>query len=224
MVPKITEDTFFISDCHFGHSGAVDFEPSRAEAMEDDEVESQEEMMIRRWNSVVDMEDLVVIAGDFAFKGISEYASKLNGRKILIRGNHDRPKKHAYMQAGFEYVYDTVVAYDYHNWMMDTDDTYMSGIAVTLEGYDPIFISHYPVHYIENEYEKNRRESLAPRIAALSAISDSFGCGISIHGHTHSNMVDDLSNIKYLNISAEALDFTPIRLKALLDASGLRND
>jgi calcineurin-like phosphoesterase family protein len=53
--------------------------------------------LIYRWNSVVGPFDLVYHLGDFAFcrgdlKYIPYFLKKLNGSKILIKGNHDRTK------------------------------------------------------------------------------------------------------------------------------------
>ena len=47
---------------------------------------------IALWNSVVGKDDFVLYVGDFCDGGISdleELSKKLNGRKVLIKGNHD---------------------------------------------------------------------------------------------------------------------------------------
>jgi calcineurin-like phosphoesterase family protein len=49
--------------------------------------------MVRRWNEAVGEDDLVVHLGDFALASrsrIAELAGRLNGRKIIVLGNHDR--------------------------------------------------------------------------------------------------------------------------------------
>jgi calcineurin-like phosphoesterase family protein len=54
--------------------------------------EEMNEYMIRKWNAKVRVNDETVILGDFAFadgKTVNELLRKLNGRKYLIRGNHD---------------------------------------------------------------------------------------------------------------------------------------
>lgn len=54
------------------------------------------ETLINNWNSVVPEDGVVVCCGDFTLihkESLREYekiANKLNGRIILIRGNHDR--------------------------------------------------------------------------------------------------------------------------------------
>ena len=58
-----------------------------------DESTKEEEMQhVELWNSVVDKDDLVLYIGDFCDGGVGdleELSKKLNGRKILIKGNHD---------------------------------------------------------------------------------------------------------------------------------------
>lgn len=51
--------------------------------------------------------DKVIVAGDFALCGkdkIIEIGQKLNGKKTLILGNHDRASISTYYEAGFEFV------------------------------------------------------------------------------------------------------------------------
>ena len=48
------------------------------------------EVMIERWNSVVKPKDTIYHLGDFAFgRHNIKIASRLNGRKRLVMGNHD---------------------------------------------------------------------------------------------------------------------------------------
>ena len=52
-------------------------------------VEDMNEAEVSNWNEIVGKKDLVVVGGDFAFKNHGHWLHALNGRKILIRGNHD---------------------------------------------------------------------------------------------------------------------------------------
>jgi calcineurin-like phosphoesterase family protein len=65
-----------------------------------------DEAIIANWNRVVDDEDLVLCLGDFCFgtkDNIPYYTRRLRGRKILIKGNHDRSRS-LYLDAGFQEV------------------------------------------------------------------------------------------------------------------------
>lgn len=79
---------FFTSDLHFGHTNIIKY-CDRPFA----DVHEMNKAMTERWNEVVRPQDTIYVLGDFAMKNDSEkYFNKLNGDKILIRGNHDGKK------------------------------------------------------------------------------------------------------------------------------------
>lgn len=84
-------ETFFTADHHFGHSGIIDMcqRPFF-------DVEDMDEGLIRRWNDRVRKGDIVYHLGDFTMGAPAERGweifGRLNGRKHLIIGNHDREK------------------------------------------------------------------------------------------------------------------------------------
>ena len=87
MVNYDLEHTFVTSDHHFflwkSQEGRV-FGGSS---------EEEDARHIELWNSVVGKDDLVLYVGDFCDGEIASLEvlhKKLNGRKILIKGNHDR--------------------------------------------------------------------------------------------------------------------------------------
>jgi calcineurin-like phosphoesterase family protein len=79
---------FVTSDSHFSHLNILTLcnRPFK------DEVEMGEEM-IKRWNNVVGPNDIVVHLGDFTMRRNADYIlkllSRLNGKIILVWGNHD---------------------------------------------------------------------------------------------------------------------------------------
>ena len=82
---------WFTSDTHFGHAKIIDY----CERPFDD-VEQMNEALIQNWNTAVSASDTIYHLGDFALSGKpSGFLSRLNGRKILIRGNHDNRAKPA---------------------------------------------------------------------------------------------------------------------------------
>ena len=83
---------FLVSDTHFGHAGVCRF--TEADGVTKirpwtDPAEMDEEM-IRRWNDRVRPNDKVYHLGDVVInrKALPTLA-RLNGDKVLIRGNHD---------------------------------------------------------------------------------------------------------------------------------------
>jgi len=80
-------DLFVISDTHFGHKNILKLCNRPFES-----VEQMDESMIEKWNSVVSVNDKVIHCGDFGFCSQERFdvlMRCLNGRKILILGNHD---------------------------------------------------------------------------------------------------------------------------------------
>ena len=66
-----------------------------------------DEELIRRWNSVVTPADTVIHVGDFAlghWDDVKAICSRLNGYKILVKGNHDRSAKRM-LELGFDEVH-----------------------------------------------------------------------------------------------------------------------
>jgi calcineurin-like phosphoesterase family protein len=79
---------YCISDLHFGHKKILQFSPTLRDG---DTVEEHDNILVAKWNSVVGKRDLVFVLGDVSFSRTAffEYMPQLNGRKILVRGNHD---------------------------------------------------------------------------------------------------------------------------------------
>ena len=85
--------TFLVSDTHFGHAGVCHFTHPDDETVKlrpwTDPAEMDEEM-IRRWNDTVRPSDKVYHLGDVVINRKSlPTLARLNGDKVLIRGNHD---------------------------------------------------------------------------------------------------------------------------------------
>jgi calcineurin-like phosphoesterase family protein len=84
--------TFLVSDTHFGHEKTctmfkrADGTPLRPFKT----VEEMDEEMVRRWNERVGKKDKVYHLGDVVInRKYLEILGRLNGDKVLIRGNHD---------------------------------------------------------------------------------------------------------------------------------------
>jgi len=88
---------FFSADLHLGHKNVIQYCNRPFPSLEE-----MDETIIRNWNNVVTQpQDLVYCLGDFAFTNHREYRRRLNGRIILIEGNHDKGPN----QQLFEKVY-----------------------------------------------------------------------------------------------------------------------
>jgi len=83
---------FLVSDTHFGHMGVCKF--TRSDGVTKlrpwDSAEEMDEAMVRSWNETVRPSDKVYHLGDVVINRKSlKTMARLNGDKVLIRGNHD---------------------------------------------------------------------------------------------------------------------------------------
>lgn len=79
---------WFLADTHFNHSAIVQYcgRPFK-------DAKDMDDTIIRNWNEIVKPEDTVYHLGDFALahkERYQEYLDALNGRIIVVMGNHDR--------------------------------------------------------------------------------------------------------------------------------------
>ncbi len=93
-------ELFLISDTHFGHEGILQFKTDGGHPLRS--FASLIEMhaaMIERWNRVVTPKDKVYHLGDVAMsrEGL-KIVGLLNGKKRLVRGNHDLYKLSHYRE------------------------------------------------------------------------------------------------------------------------------
>lgn len=92
---------FFISDTHYAHQNActlfkrADGSPLRDFSCAEECDQFQEE----QWNKTVRIKDKVYHLGDITFsKKNLPILDRLNGEKVLIRGNHDTEKASIYLK------------------------------------------------------------------------------------------------------------------------------
>ncbi len=140
----ITGNLFFTSDLHFGHKNIIKYC--------DRPYKNTHEMnkdLIERWNDVVKPDDTVINLGDVCFGNPEKYLSRLNGRHILIIGNHDKKR--------FSKLYDE--AYNYTSIKIGTYN---------------VFLHHRPIG-VKDPLERGR--DIYRDIIRLSKDYDYIVCG-----------------------------------------------
>ena len=78
---------YVISDLHLDHGNIIKYCDRPF-----DDVADMNHTLVENWNAVVDPEDTVFYLGDLAMWGpdaAEEWAAKLNGNLVFVRGNHD---------------------------------------------------------------------------------------------------------------------------------------
>lgn len=121
---------FFTADMHLNHANVIDFckRPFTS-------VEEMNEKLIENWNSVVTKKDCVYVLGDVAWRNPHDLIKRLNGKKILIRGNHDNFGLTKALRYGFSEVHEmhkikidgnniTMCHYPMHSWYKSHKGTY----------------------------------------------------------------------------------------------------
>jgi calcineurin-like phosphoesterase family protein len=116
----------FIADLHLGHE-------NMAKSRGFENSDSQDEYIVSKWNSVVTKKDLTYILGDVTMESPKKYPilDRLNGRKIVVLGNHDR--------------------------VQDVPELlkYVDRVGGIIK-YKGIWLTHCPVHGSELEYRVNK--------------------------------------------------------------------
>jgi len=181
--------TYFISDTHFFHDNIIRF-CNRPFI----DIEHMHTRLINNWNKVVKQDDTVIIVGDFSFgkaEDTRSIVSQLKGKKILIRGNHDKN-----VNVGFDHVCEEMM--------------------LTIAN-ERVLISHYPYrhtkirrllfklkHLLKGVIIRDRKNWHYPEDRGLYLI----------HGHTH-----DKERIKgrMIHVGVDAWNFKPVPLQAIAD-------
>lgn len=98
---------WFISDTHFNHTNIIKYcnRPFSSTI-------EMNEHIISKWNDTINKNDTVHHLGDFALQSdkntVLNLVSQLNGKIILILGNHDRHSKQWFLDCGFAEVHKSV--------------------------------------------------------------------------------------------------------------------
>lgn len=88
---------YYISDLHLFHANSIAFDERPFASLEE-----MHDTILNNWNTRVTNGDIVYILGDISFRGKNEdliaFVSRLKGRKVLVKGNHDDVSDYRYQQ------------------------------------------------------------------------------------------------------------------------------
>jgi len=147
---------YFISDTHFLHTNIIKYTQRP---------EDFNKIMFNNWNKIVKPDDHVFHLGDFSagvgkvedgYEKLKTIAQNLNGKKILVKGNHDHYSDDRYINdLGFESVHDFII-------------------------YKDFFLCHYPL--VIDSWTKDRDK---PLLEYLIKEYEKSGKELLVHGHSH---------------------------------------
>ena len=152
--------TFFTADTHFGHGSVIQYSqrPYR-------DVSDMDAQLIANWNAVVGPRDVVYHIGDFALckaPQAIEIAARLNGRKYIVWGNHDKHLRKGAALDAFTKHFTPLEA----QTMIKIEDP---DAGAAMGGVQRIVLSHYAM-----------------------LVWDRSHYGVwHLHGHSHGSMPDD---------------------------------
>lgn len=137
---------FYIADLHFGHGNIIGFDNRPF-----DSVEEMNETLINNWNKKVKQGDTTYILGDFCWGKESQWIeilNKLNGNKVLIRGNHDLKQMSKTLKDKFLYIKDRHEISDCGKKLILSHYPELAYKS----SYNPnVFMLHGHIHYYTNE-------------------------------------------------------------------------
>jgi calcineurin-like phosphoesterase family protein len=179
---------FVISDTHFGHTNSWEkFKlPDGSPLRPFTSTEEMDETMIERWNAKVKPGDTVYHLGDVVINQKSLHlVSRLNGRKILIRGNHDIFKDKQYAEVGFEQIH---------------------GVRVFV---DKFILSHIPLHpdCVTDRFKVNVHGHLhANEVTRDEIVRPDYRFGTEYEFYRLKKEIDP----RYLCVSVENTNYEPL--------------
>lgn len=186
---------YYIADPHFGHENII-----RLCGRPFETAAEMDAYMLSAWQQTVRPADEVYIVGDFSFRGRQPAAGileQLPGRKILLRGNHDRwVKGEPAAVRQLEAVHDLLV-------IEDTAPDPETGVPRTFS----VVLCHYPLL----EWPQYYRGSLHV-----------YGHVHNSKGHVYDVLRrpfhpdDSVSHPRALNAGADICGFRPVTLAELM--------
>lgn len=121
-------NTWVTADPHFGHWGVCKFLREDGSKLRPwDDPDSMDDALIENWNSVVGLKDRIYVLGDLCInRRALPTISRCNGRKVLVKGNHDIFKLDEYTS-----YFDDIRAYV---------------VMPNFKGTTKLIMSHIPIH------------------------------------------------------------------------------
>lgn len=176
------------SDQHFGHANVIRY--SERPFADADEMDAA---LIANHNARVWPRATVLYVGDVSFHSVERTAailSQLHGRKLLVRGNHDRSAS-VMARLGFELVADA--------------------LTLTIAG-RLVRVSHLPYCGMDSREIATRSEGDQRRAGGLPVWERRGADEWLLHGHTHSRKRRDGQAI---HVGVDAWGYGPVSVAAI---------
>lgn len=192
-------NVWFSADLHLGHKRIIELCDRPFE-----DVESMNAGIVELFNTRVKPEDELWLLGDICMGPLAEsleVLSRINGRKILVPGNHDRISP-AYHHKGDRAAKVSRFAAQYHEVFDELiwKDPWSYNVGAGRE----VLLSHFP--YVGDSHGEDRYADLRPVDRGVPLI----------HGHVHGEWRE---RDHMLNVGVDVWDFLPVPLDFIRDWS-----
>ena len=186
----------YIADLHLEHSNIIRFDDRPFES-----VDEMNDTLIKNWNRVVKKGDTTYILGDFCWGKEPEWIEildKLNGNKVLIRGNHDLKNMSRILKDKFLYIKDRYEISDFGKKIIMSHYPELAYKS----SYNPdVFMLYGHVHYFTSEAAFVRK-------------------WVNELKNNHKNGWDNRGQIINVGCMLKEMDYTPRTLMEILHANG----
>ena len=182
---------FLTSDTHFRHKNILEYCGRPFFSME-----HMERELIRNWNSVVGVDDTVYHLGDFSMnhKYHADIVPQLNGKKILVLGNHDKSGPGC-GSSKFNEMKPTYLSYSWYDVVLNT--------ILIHPDLGEVNLSHFPTigggDHGEERFTKHRLPSDTKYVLC---------------GHVHENWK---KNKQCINVGVDVWDYRPVEFNMVCE-------
>lgn len=196
-----TMTCWFTSDLHLGHARVRDLVPLRGESFSD--LDHMNTELVRRWNERVLPDDVVYCLGDMVMgqrEKTLPMLSRLNGRKLLVMGNHDYCWPH---------LWKTSQAEKAQRWK-DAYWPYFKGlfteISMPLSDGTHVHMHHFP--YLGDSHAEDRYADHRPKDLGVPLL----------HGHVHDawRTATTPAGTPMVNVGVDVNGFAPVSEQEIL--------
>jgi calcineurin-like phosphoesterase family protein len=176
---------YVISDLHLGHEAILKYRTQFAT------LNDMHDTIINNWNSAVTAQDKVYILGDVAWnKQALILLDNMNGKKVLIKGNHDILKLKEYVK----YFEDIRGAMEYKGCILTHIPIYKSQME------------RYKINIHGHMHDKNIMQvCIVPMQTSTGKFSEKIG--------TREITINDN---RYINVCCEQVNYTPVLLEDII--------
>jgi len=150
----MAKNTWFISDTHFSHANIIVFEHEGKRIRPFQTIEEHDELLVENWNKLIKPSDRVYHLGDVVInRKALPILNRLNGKKKLIKGNHD-----IFKLADYAPYFEDILAYR----------IYPS---------HGVICSHIPIHpcHLKSRWRRNVHGHLHQNLVNLDYIGPEYG-------------------------------------------------